>query len=174
MDLQTQWPSTLGVGISHQASERTVFATDVIWTRWSKAKDAYRMVLSNPTNPAFLATLGNSVPEVFPLNWRDSVTFRTGLQHSFENGRVVRAGYVYHRNVIPDETLTPFIQATVEHSFSLGYGWKVGNLDFDLGYQLMLGPDRSVGISDFVGGDFDGSTSSASAHWLLASMIRRF
>lgn len=37
----------------------------------------------------------------------------------------------------------------------------------DLGYQYMFGSDRQVGTSSFVGGDFDNSTTSASAHWLL-------
>ncbi|TWT98527.1 OmpP1/FadL family transporter [Stieleria varia] len=173
MELETQWPSTLGVGVTHQANPCTTVAADVIWTRWSGAKSSYNMQLSDPSNPAF-AFLGPSFPEVFPLNWRDSVALRLGAERSLGMGRVARAGYVYHHNVIPNETLTPFIQATVEHSLSFGYGWKVRDFGIDLGYQVMLGDDQTVGSSNFVGGDFDGSTSSASAHWFLASLTRRF
>ena len=174
MDLETRWPSTLGIGIAHRAGAQTILATDVIWSRWSQAKDSYNLVFSNPTSPAFQALIGNAIPELFPLNWRDSVALRLGLEHSFCNGRVGRIGYVYHRNPIPEETLTPFIQATVEHSLSAGYGWTLGEFSVDLGYQLMLGPDQSVTTSTFVGGDFVGSTSTANAHWLLASIVRRF
>ena len=174
LDLETKWPSSLGIGLAHQANDRTTVAADVIWTKWSDAKDSYHMLLSNPTHPAFQATLGNAFPEVFPMNWRDSVALRLGIQRKLCSGAVARAGYVYHRNVIPAETLTPFIQATVEHSISLGYGWQVGDYGIDLGYQLMFGDDQQVGTSGFVGGDFDGSTSSATAHWMLLSLIRRF
>ena len=50
----------------------------------------------------------------------------------------------------------------------------MGEYGVDLGYQLMFGPDRTVGTSGFVGGDFNGSTSTATAHWFLLSVIRRF
>ncbi len=142
LDLETKWPSTLGIGLSHQIRPRTTVAVDVIWTQWSAAKDEYRLLLSNPTNPVFQAVIGNSLPERFPLNWHDSVAVRLGAQHGLDNGRIIRAGYVYHRNPIPDETLTPFIQATLEHSVSCGYGWQVGNYHLDLGYQFMFGPDQ--------------------------------
>lgn len=174
MDLQTEWPSTLGIGLSHKINRRTIVAADVIWTQWSDSKDGYDMLLSNPNNPVFQGVIGNSLPERFPLNWRDSVAVRLGLQRGLCHGRVIRAGYVYHRNVIPDETLTPFVQATVEHSLSAGYGWRAGNYNIDLGYQYMFGPDVNVGTSGFIGGDFDGSSVSTSAHWMLVNLIRRF
>lgn len=174
LDLETQWPSILGVGVTHHLSSQTVVSSDVLWTQWSKAKHAYDMLLSNPTNPVFQALLGNSIPERFPLQWRDSVSVRLGVQHALNERHIVRAGYVVHPNVIPDETLTPYIQAIVEHSVSCGYGYRFGEYGVDLAYQFMFGPDAQVGASRFAGGDFDNSTSSIAAHWLLASLTRRF
>ncbi len=174
LDLETQWPSTLGIGIAHKLGPETVLSSDLIWTQWSKSNQAYDMLLSNPSNPIFQAVLGNSLPERFPLEWRDSLAVRLGLQHALGRSHILRTGYVYHPNVIPDETLTPYIQAIVEHSLSCGYGWRTKDYGIDLGYQYMFGPDQTVGSSSFVGGDFEGSTSSVSAHWFLASLIRQF
>ncbi len=174
LDLETQWPSILGLGISHKFQPQTTVSTDVLWTQWSKAKRDYNMLLSNPSNPVFKAVLGNSFPEQFPMRWHDSVAVRLGLQHQLNERHILRTGYVYHPNVIPDATLTPFIQAVVEHSLSCGYGWRTSNYGADLGYQYMFGSDRQVGTSSFVGGDFDNSTTSASAHWLLGSLVRYF
>jgi long-chain fatty acid transport protein len=174
LDIETQWPSILGLGISHKLQPQTTVSTDVLWTQWSKAKRDYNMLLSNPSNPVFQAVLGNSFPEQFPLRWHDSVAVRLGLQHQLSQRHILRGGYVYHPNVIPEETLTPFIQAIVEHSLSAGYGWRTGDYGVDLGYQYMFGRDRQVGTSDFVGGDFDNSTSTASVHWLLGSLVRYF
>ena len=174
LELETQWPSTLGVGILHTLSPCSVISADVIWTQWSAAKTGYGLTLTNPSNPIFAAALGPVVPERFPLAWNDSVAVRLGYQRFLGNGRVIRTGYVYHPNPIPDATLTPFIQSIVEHTVSVGYGWQTGPFGIDLAYQYMFGPDESVGTSGFVGGDFDNSVSSAAAHWISASLIRRF
>ncbi len=174
MDLETQWPSTLGIGIAHRLCPCTVVAADVLWTRWSGAKYGYNMFLSNASNPAFTALLGPRFPERFPMEWDDSVAVRLGFQRRFCSGSVFRTGYVYHPNPIPNATLTPWIQAIVEHTVSVGYGWKKGKYLIDVGYQYMFGPDEYVGPSGFIGGDFDNSRTTAGAHWLLTSVSRRF
>ena len=174
LKLNTSWPSTLGLGVAHELTPVTTVALDLLWIRWSDAMDGYGMSLTAPTNPVFLNVLGPQLPERFPLEWRDSLSVRTGLQRRFCNGSTLRLGYVYHRNPIPDATLTPFIQSTVEHTVSAGYGWQRGNYFVDLGYQFMFGPENTVQQSNFVGGDFDGSTSHAAAHWLLTSIGRRY
>ncbi len=172
--MSTEWPSTLGIGLSHSLSSRNLVSVDVIWTRWSTSKDRYDMTLTNPSNPVFAAVLGPVVREYFPFNWDDSVAVRTGFQRLLRNGHIFRTGYVYHDNPIPTGTLTPFVQATVEHAVSVGYGFQYGSYGVDLGYQFTWGPDVSVETSDFAGYDFDGSMSSASAHWALMSLVRRF
>lgn len=174
LELETQWPSTLGIGILRQITPCSVVSADVIWTQWSAAKTGYGLSLTNPSNPVFEAVLGPVLPERFPLDWSDSVAVRLGYQRFLSNGHVFRTGYVYHPNPIPNDTLTPFIQSTVEHSVSVGYGWQTGPFGIDLAYQYMFGPDERVGTSGFVGGDFDNSVTSAAAHWLSASLIRRF
>lgn len=174
LELETQWPSTLGVGLAHQLNPCTTIGIDLLWVQWAGAKDSYDMSLTNPTNPLFRAILGPEVPERFPLDWSNTISIRTGIQRQLGNGRVVRAGYVYHPNPIPNATLTPFIQTTPEHAVSVGHGWSIGSYSFDVGYQYMFGTDRELGQSGFVGGDFYNSKSSAAAHWLLTSIIRRF
>jgi long-chain fatty acid transport protein len=167
--LDITWPRTLGLGVKHKLCERRIFSTDIIWVNWSDAFDDLGIHLSNPTNVAF-----PSFYEQLPLRWRDSVSLRLGYEHVLSNDHVVRCGYVYHRNPIPDGTLTPFIQATLEHAFSAGYGWKWRCWDIDLAYMFAFGPDTKVATSDFVGGDFDQSSHRAQTHALAFSFMRQF
>ena len=172
--LDVEWPRTLGIGIKQQLSYVSRVGLDLVWFDWSSAFDAFDLTLTNPANPVFAAVIGDRLEERFPLDWRDSLSVRTGFERDLPGGRVIRAGYVYHRNPIPAATLTPFIQSTLEHAFSVGYGWQAFRSQIDLAYQYSFSSDQTVSTSNFIGGDFDNSTLGTQAHWLSFSTIRRF
>jgi long-subunit fatty acid transport protein len=156
--------------VRHELCPHRIVAADVIWTNWSRAFDDFGLHLSSPSNPFFPAALG----EQFPLHWRDTVSLRLGFEQHLERGRVLRCGYVYHRNPIPAETLTPFIQGITEHGFSAGYGFVVRRWNVDLAYMYQFGPEVQVGQSEFVGGDFDQSTHRGQTHAICVSLMRQF
>lgn len=173
-DLHINWPQSLGFGAKHRLLPQMVVAADVIWYDWSEAKESYNATFSDPTNP-FVAVVAPSLNESFPLNWRDSVSVRLGQEYYLCGHRTLRAGYAYHRNPIPDDTLTPWIQATIEHAVSAGYGWRFNEIwNLDAAYQYNWGSDRNVGTSSLVGGDFSNSRVETEAHWVYLSAMRRF
>ncbi len=172
-DVNLAWPRSLGIGLVHSPCCHHRFSVDAIWYDWSSAFDDVELTLSNPSNPIFLGVLGNSFTDLFPLRWRDSVSVRTGYEHFFGNDKVLRTGYVYHRNPIPDATLTNYIPAILEHAFSVGYGQKVCGWNVDLAYQFSWGASRSVGTSAILGGDFDNSSVDAEAHWFAINVQHR-
>ncbi len=167
--LDITWPASLGIGVKHQIGSNRTLSTDIIWFDWSSAFDDFGIHLSNPTNPGF-----PSIYEQFPLHWRDTVSARIGYEQVLGCDRVFRCGYVYHRNPIPEGTLTPLIQATLQHAFSVGYGWKWRCWNIDMAYMFAFGPDQTVGTSDLVGGDFDRSFHRAQTHAICFSFLRRF
>jgi long-subunit fatty acid transport protein len=172
--LNINWPQSLGLGLKHQLFPKLTVAADIIWYDWSEAKENYNAIFSDPTNP-IVGVLAPTLNENFPMRWRDSVSYRFGSEYQICNCRTLRAGYAYHRNPIPDETLTPWIQATLEHAASLGYGWKFNrDWSLDAAYQYNWGNDREVGTSAIIGGDFSNSTVETEAHWLYFSALRRF
>ncbi len=165
-------PRSVGLGVKHSLCPHRRISADVIWFDWSRAFDSIGVRLTDPSNPAF--TLLGPIENEFPLYWRDSVSLRLGYEQFFRPGRVLRAGYVYHANPIPAGTLTPYIPATLEHAFSIGYGRRWHRWDVDLAYQFSFGPNQRVATSDFVGGDFDYSEVEARAHWISLSFMRQF
>lgn len=163
------WPSSLGLGVRHELCPHRILAVDVIWFNWSQAFDDFGIHLGNPTTPGF-----PTLVEQFPLNWRDTVSVRLGYEQALGGGHTVRCGYVYHRNPVPEGTLTPFIQAIPEHCFSVGYGREWQLWSADVSYVFAFGEEQTVGTSDFVGGDFDQSTHRTQVHCIAVSLMRRF
>lgn len=173
-NLNITWPQTLGFGVKHEVNCCTRVGLDLVWFDWSNSFDAFDLTLTDPNNPTFAAVVGNELFEQFPLRWRDTLSVRTGFERNLPGGRIFRAGYVYHRNPIPAATLTPFIQTTLEHAFSVGYGWQAMGHQIDVAYQYTFADDQEVGVSQFVGGDFNNSVVGTQAHMLSISSIRRF
>jgi long-subunit fatty acid transport protein len=173
-EVTVRWPRSLGLGAKHQLRSDLDFGFDVVWFHWSDAFSSFENRLSNPDNPVFAAVVGNQLQENLPLNWRDTVSVRTGLQKHLCGGRTLRAGYVYHRNPIPDGTVSPFVQTTLEHAFTFGYGWQARGYELDFAYQYSFSGSQNVMVSDYIGGNFDSGTSRVKAHWLSLSAIRRY
>jgi long-subunit fatty acid transport protein len=162
------WPRSLGAGIRHQWSDRIVVATDVIWYNWSNAFDSIDLALRDPTNGAYPPMASES----FPLQWRDTVSTRVGLEYQFCNGHVGRMGYVHHRSPIPANTITPWIPGALENAFSLGYGFDWRGWNTNVSYMFSYGPTVEVGTSAFIGGDFDQSVHRNKSHAVSFSLSR--
>jgi long-subunit fatty acid transport protein len=169
-DVDLVWPRSLGLGVAHWLGERHRFSTDVLWFDWSHAFNHVDLKLTDSSNPLFPALLGPEIRDRFPLDWRDSVSVRIGYEFFLTPCDILRAGYAYNSPTIPESTLTPFIPAILEHSFSAGYGKQWNNTRFDIGYQFAFGPETHVEESSLAGGDFSFSEVKAQAHWIFLGL----
>jgi long-chain fatty acid transport protein len=168
-ELHVTWPRSVGLGIRHELCPHQILSADVIWYGWSSAFDDFGLRLTSPRNPNF--------PELvdrLPLRWRDTVSVRLGYERQVAIGGTLRFGYAHHRNPIPNATLTPFIQGTLENSFSVGYSLPWHEWEFDLGYMYLFGPDETVETSGLLGGDFNNSKHDAQIHAIFLGFMRRF
>jgi len=168
-DMYLTWPRTLGLGVKHQLDPKRIVAADVIWFNWSSSFDTIGIVMTDEAHPNL-----PQIHEQFPLHWHDSVSIRLGYEQIVFGNQTVRCGYVFHPNPIPPTTLTPYIPATLQNCFSLGYGFTYGLWDIDAAYMFTFSPKVNVGTSDFVGGDFDNSSMKAYTHFIGVNLIRRF
>lgn len=166
---KVKWPSSVGVGVRHELTSRTVIATDLIWTNWSDSFDQLTIHLSDPSNAG-----PPTAASVFPLNWRDTLSTRVGLEHTLCNGHIARAGYVHHKSPIPSNTITPWIPGALEHAFSLGYGFDWKKWDVNLAYMYSFGPTVNQTNSAFIGGDFDQSVHRNRSHAIAFGLTRTF
>lgn len=167
------WPQSVGVGVQHQINDRHRVGVDVIWFDWSHAFDQLDLKLSNPTNPMF-RMLGPRIQDSFPLDWEDSITVRTGYEYHWTRQDILRTGYVFNSDTVPNATLTPYIPAILDHTVSAGYSRIWRDYWFNVAYNYAWGSDRHVGDSAIVGGDFDNTYFKSQAHWLYFSIARQW
>ena len=167
--IESSWPSSLGIGLKHDICDCRTVAVDVVWFDWSHAFDSLDLDLTNGTGPVAGVT-GPALPESFPLNWRDAVEVRLGYQKALDHGRIIRTGYVFHRNPIPDATLTPYIPSTYVQTVSAGYGRRFKSCQVDFAYSYSWDDDPAVVTSGFIGGDYDNSQISTDVHWFSVSI----
>lgn len=168
------WPRSLGVGVMHQACCCSRIGFDVVWYNWSNAFDELPITLSNPSDPIVGAILGPEYTEAYPLNWKDTVSFRLGYEWSPADNMTWRAGYVYHESPVPDSTLNPYLDGILEHAVSLGFSRCVRGGWLNVAYQYSWSPEREVDDSIIVGGDFDDSRLRAEAHWISVGYLTPF
>jgi long-chain fatty acid transport protein len=169
------WPATVGIGIKQDLTTRQRVSLDVVWVDWADAFKDINIELNDSSNPIFTHYLGQVFNQSIPVNWWDSVSVRTGYEWFYSDSSVVRLGYIYTSGTIPSSTLTPWIPATLENTFTIGWGTTLPDAwHLDLAYQYSFGPQRTVGTSALVGGDFSNSTIDAQAHWFGVGLTHTF
>jgi len=168
---QLTWPGSLGIGVKHDLCCCQRIGVDVIWYQWASAFDRFDLQFSNPDNPVVAGLLGPTFRDSFPMNWHDTVSLRMGYEWDTGDLWTWRTGYVYHPSPAPNSTLCPYLDGVLLHTFSLGCTRRLSRGSFNFAYQYSFAPDRHVGTSDIVGGDFSNSTFKAEAHWINLSYL---
>lgn len=176
-DAQTNlvWPRSLGIGINHELCCCQRVAFDVLWYDWSSAFSQMDITLSNPSDPFIAALVGTEIRDSLPMNWRDSVSYRFGYEWDATDRLTGRLGYIYHKSPVPDSTLNPYLDGILEHAFSAGLGYRLqGGAWLNLAYSYSFGPEREVGTSGLIGGDFSNSKLYADAHWASVGLLWQY
>ena len=151
--LEIDFPRSLGVGVAQEFG-RGLVSFDVVVTDWSSAFDDIPLRL---TNGSASSLNGQTFRDRFPLDWKDGITFRFGFEYALDANRIVRAGYAYHPNPVPRDTMTPLIPTVLEHIFTIGYSVRRGDWTWGLAAEFAGGNSVSVENSRIAGGEFDRS-----------------
>jgi long-subunit fatty acid transport protein len=173
-EFNLRWPRSAGLGVSYRFDDARL-SVDGVWFNWQDAFDRFTLRLSDGDNAGINAFVGSDeAKDVFPLGWRDSYSVRVGYELRLLEDTTLRLGYVYNLNPIPKRTLTPLLPGTLEHSFSIGLGKRLGAFEVHVAYQYAFAREQHIEQSDLVGGDFDDSELDAQAHWGFVTLGARF
>jgi long-chain fatty acid transport protein len=167
------WARSLGIGLKHELSRTRRIGIDFEWEDWSDAYDNATLIFTNPDNPVFLGVGGPRIKEVFPLRWKDTLIVSTGFEQDLGRGRTVRCGYRFQENPIPAFSTSTYLQTTLEHHFSVGYGCQLHGWEIDTAYQYAFGRDVDTATSIYPGGDFSDAEFTTQTHMLFFSFIHR-
>ena len=172
--VSTKLPQAVTAGISWQAQPRLRAVFQVEWINWSDSFDELDIQLAHGSNPDINGFLGSDqIHDVVPLNWKDRFVYRTGLEFAAAEEIILRAGYAYGANPVPDSTLTPMSAAILEHAITGGVEWRRGRWTVAAAYQYDFSATSNVGASGLASGEYSNSRTRVEAHWFgLTTSIR--
>ena len=159
--LNIDQPGEFGVGAALQATDRLLLAIELNWINWSDAVTTGVITGSAPDNAAAPVTLESATDN----NWRDQRVFAAGIAYKWNDSTLIRAGYNYCRNPIPDQYLNPLLNTIAKHhlTFGLGYTldptWSVdGAFEWDIrSCRPARMPSRSASCSRCISASASGS-----------------
>jgi long-chain fatty acid transport protein len=126
------WPAAVEGGVAVKLLENTLtIAGDAQWINWSDALKTVTVKGDSPDNP-------NAAPSVqipFIFNWDDQMVYAAGAAWAFSERDIVRAGYNFASNPIPDDCVYPLFPATTESHATVGYGRSFNRVLVDLAYE---------------------------------------
>lgn len=137
------WPQEAEFGIAFQPNSNWLIAVDTKWIDWESSMDVVTLEVSDPPAgyPAapFPDGQGGSTNLMpFQMKWESQLVYALGIEYAINEMNTVRAGFNYGKNPVPADYLSPLFPAIVEKHVTLGYGLNLGNLGFDLAYELGL------------------------------------
>ena len=172
--VSTKLPQVATAGISWQAQPRLRAVFQVEWINWSDSFDQLGVKLANGNNADLNGFLGtDKINDTIPLDWKDRVVYRTGLEFAASEEWTLRAGYAYGAKPVPDSTITPMDAAIFEHTVTGGVEWRHGRWSISAAYQYDFSSTSSVGTSGLASGEYSNSRTRVEAHWFgLTTGIR--
>lgn len=131
------WPMWVGGGIAVRPLKGLTVAADIHFSQWS---DAAKYLYSDYTNWG--------VEDTMHLEWEDAIQVRVGIEYMLDEKLALRIGYYNDPAPAPDKTLIITFPNISYNGFTLGAGYDIGMLTFDLGLEYLIGSERHIMLTD--------------------------
>ncbi len=126
-------PQNFNFGVAYKVMPELLIAASLQYVTWSSYKDL-KVDFVNPNFPDLSS----------PKNWFDSYIVRLGGEYKLLHNLDVRAGLLYDKNPIRDEYVDPTLPDSDRLGFTLGAGYRMSNLTFDLSYMFLRVAERTI------------------------------
>jgi long-chain fatty acid transport protein len=177
LNVDLKFPQSFGFGTSYVISNSLKIAADLEWINWANAFDKMTIKLSNGANPNINRMLGNTgtFNLDFPMNWKNSVVVKLGGEYSINSDLIVRLGYVYGGNPVPETTIFPIFPAIVENHLTIGASYKVSApLTINAAFEMALNKSLTASNPSLIANEYNGSTSQLSTSLIHLSASYNF
>ncbi len=172
-------PQTFGAGFMYEASESFRLALDVEYLQWADAFDKMEIRMTGGQNSNINLMMGGTEGEIamdFPLEWEDSYLVKLGGEFDASDHFILRAGYAYNSNPVPDATVFPLFPAIVEHHLTLGgsYDLAPAPLAFHLAFEYGVNNSQTGANPSKIGSEYSGATTDLATMLLHAAVTWTF
>lgn len=132
-----QWPETVALGVSYQATDKWHLAADIKRIMWSGVMSNFKMnfVANNTASNGPFA--GAELNGNLAMDWKDQTVVELGASYQANDQLAVRFGANIGSEVVPGDTLHYLFPATVENHITAGLGYafsKADSVDFALSH----------------------------------------
>ena len=112
-----QWPTTLAMGVSWQATPALLLVADLRRVEWAAVMKDFCMRYDS-------AGMGGSVRSALPQNWKNRTATSSGLAYAVNGALTLRAGLNPADNPVPAAMVNPLFPAIVNHHYSTDLGYR--------------------------------------------------
>ena len=143
-------PPQVFTGLAYQLNDDLIVEIGGRWEGWSRYKKL-KIDLDQP--------IAGVNPYIEKKDWKDTLTFNTGVRYSVDSTLDILLGYLYEDNPVPNDTFDPSVPASEKHMWSLGVAKKFGRVNTAITYLYGKYKDRNK--DNLVGG----STANANGEY---------
>ncbi|NOY82302.1 MAG: hypothetical protein GXP31_14985 [Kiritimatiellaeota bacterium] len=115
-DAGIDYPASVTVGLSWQATEKLRVELAADWQKWS-TRDVQAISVQAPA--------GVPLPPPTPIDWEDSWVLMLGAEYQLDEKWTLRAGYGFNQTPVPASTADPSLPTGDTHALSFGVGRRV-------------------------------------------------
>jgi long-chain fatty acid transport protein len=132
-------PDLIQAGISYKATDNFSLNADLDYTWWSTYD---RLVLQSPT--IFVLSGGLTDTSVDEKQWKNTWSFRVGVQERLSGQWKVRAGYVYDQTPVPEPHFETRAPDSDRQGLTIGAGYQSGPVTVDASYMYLMFKSRTI------------------------------
>jgi long-chain fatty acid transport protein len=161
-----EFPQTVTIGYAFRPTPKLKLEVNVDWTDW----DTLNTVQLRSVSPLVAGDPRSTIP----FNWESSFFYEVGAQYELNESWVLRAGYIFSENSVPNSSFSPLVPDSNRHVLSVGASYSHGRFGLSFGYQLTFSEDRTIpplssASSPFVDGEWE-----AMSHGLIFTGSMKF
>jgi len=83
----------------------------------------------------------------------------------------LRAGFIHGQNPVPAKSVFAIFPAIVENHLTLGFGHKIGNIQFDVAYAHAFNKtEKAVSTGHLIGSEYNGSVDQLSENLIITTI----
>jgi len=153
-----QWPSTFGLGMAYQASDKLMLAADYKRIGWRSVMQDFQMSFVDSAS-------GNDLNITFNQNWEDQNVLMMGMSYKTTKALTLRAGINLANNPVPDYYMNALFPAIEKTHATAGFGYAFSNastVDFALSHAFEVTSTNAM----------DQSVTHSQTNWQLIYSYR--
>jgi long-subunit fatty acid transport protein len=159
VEVEFTLPQRIGVGFSWFLFDQLTLSMDCHWIHYSDTQSEMKIKIKNGTNADLNALVGGDrTRTVLNMGWDDQFVVSVGLSWQVSPNCILRCGYNYGTNPVPDKYENPQFISIMEHHINIGGSYLLHrNISVHTALEFTL-PHKINSKENLVHEDFSNSS----------------